>query len=150
MEFFTDENGKRSTRSININANYRDFETRFQNARARGDKTFTFAGHEIELDSINENTFESLKKSQARVFASQQRNLSPDKKNPKFAGTTQDLEYVARNLQIDIDPYDYDVNDNKSVKKSMGNVMNKARDIRTSSKRNRYIANSKQINGGTK
>ena len=143
MEVIRDASGNiTGYRNLDVAANYRDFENRFQNARARGDKSFMFNGHEVELDSVNGNVFESLKKSQAANWANEQRTLSTSDKrySKKFAGTTQELEYVASALQIEVDTHNYG-----EVKGKMGAIMNEARDARTDTKRERYRAAAKEV-----
>lgn len=134
--------GSLITQTMSIAANYRDLENRFQNARASGASTFNLNGFEVELDSVNGNVFEALKKDQAYNWALEQASMDPndDKYSKKFAGTTQELEYAASTLQVKVDAHNY-----KDVKGKMGIAMNEARDARTDTKRERYRAAAKEV-----
>ena len=137
-----DEDGNLITQTMSIAANYRDFENRFQNARASGASTFNLNGFEVELDSVNGNVFESLKKDQAYNWGLEQASMDPNdgRYSKKFAGTTQELEYAASALQVEVDAHNY-----RDVKGKMGAAMNEARDARTDTKRERYRAAAKEV-----
>ena len=133
-----------------IEYNYRRFENMANNARARGERTMTITDvrgrtKNINLDLLDPNVMKNFEESQATNYASHQRGLSEGDPgyDAKVAGTAQELKYAAATAQMKVDAFDYG-----SVKKdAIATSMNESRRIRTSRKRQRYIANSRAIGG---
>lgn len=127
-----------SGRAVALSGNYKDIVNRINQARAEGKNDLVLAnGDMFSLDDINENVLEDLRKDQARNYA----GSAAAQANVKVQGTAEELKYAADAAQMKIDVNNYD-----SVKSDgIGESMNKARKISTSTKSARYRAAARHV-----
>lgn len=141
-----------STQSLS--ANYQDFYSQYEAAKAAGKNTFSFTdsagrSHVISTKSINANRLEDFKQSQATNYLAS----ADGRSNVKIAGTAKDLEYAAAKVDMDIDAYKYGgtpADKVKGIKGVIGASINEARAVKSDPRTQWKIANDKATNNNNK
>ena len=141
-----------STQSLS--ANYQDFYSQYEAAKAAGKNTFSFTdsagrSHVISTKSINANRLEDFKQSQATNYLAS----ADGKSNVKIAGTAKDLEYAAAKVDMKIDAYKYGgtpADKVKGIKGVIGASINEARAVKSDPRTQWKIANDKATNNNNK
>ncbi len=137
-----------------LSANYQDFYSQYEAAKAAGKNTFSFTdsagrSHVISTKSINANRLEDFKQSQATNYLAS----ADGRSNVKIAGTAKDLEYAAAKVDMDIDAYKYGgtpADKVKGIKGVIGASINEARAVKSDPRTQWKIANDKATNNNNK
>ena len=137
-----------------LSANYQDFYSQYEAAKAAGKNTFSFTdsagrSHVISTKSINANRLEDFKQSQATNYLAS----ADGRSNAKIAGTAKDLEYAAAKVDMDIDAYKYGgtpADKVKGIKGVIGASINEARAVKSDPRTQWKIANDKATNNNNK
>ncbi len=137
-----------------LSANYQDFYSQYEAAKAAGKNTFSFTdsagrSHVISTKSINANRLEDFKQSQATNYLAS----ADGRSNVKIAGTAKDLEYAAAKVDMKIDAYKYGgtpADKVKGIKGVIGASINEARAVKSDPRTQWKIANDKATNNNNK